>query len=73
MFSAAFRQTISTLTSTLRRAHCQWLSRSDRAAGFIEYALLLALIAAVVVGAAAALGQNTAQTMNNTASSVIVG
>lgn len=71
MTTTSFRTKLTSLRSMPCRAHLHWLGQSDRGAGFIEYALLLALIAAVVVGAATALGDNTASTMNATASSVV--
>jgi Flp pilus assembly pilin Flp len=50
--------------------HIRWMTRSDRAASLVEYALLIALIALAMVAAVTFLGDSTRGSLNTTGSSI---
>jgi pilus assembly protein Flp/PilA len=61
------RQSMQTIQSFTR-----WITRqSERGASLVEYALLVALIAVVMVGAVTLLGEGTSATLDRSNSSII--
>ena len=55
---------------TLRTFFADRLSRSETGASLVEYALLLALIAVVAIGALIFLGKGVNNTLNNVANNL---
>ena len=58
------------LQATLRTFLADRFSRDDAGASLVEYALLLALIAVVAIGALIFLGHSVNNTLNNVANSL---
>jgi pilus assembly protein Flp/PilA len=50
--------------------HIRWMTRSDRAASLVEYALLIALIALAMVAAVTFLGDSTRGSLDGAGSSI---
>jgi pilus assembly protein Flp/PilA len=58
------------MRTKLQLAHVKWMLRKDDGATAIEYALLVALIALVIIGVVTLLGSNLSGIFNNAATNV---
>lgn len=62
---------LTTATQTLVSTVSAWLNtRDDKGASLVEYALLLALIAVICIGAVTFLGGSTSTAINNGAEGI---
>lgn len=58
------------MKTKLQLAHVKWMLKKDDGATAIEYALLVALIALVIIGVVTIIGTNLSGVFNNVATNV---